>query len=372
MITRIIARVACFLLIIFVTACTLPEITPPAQPTTETPPSFISNPTETLPTGSATPIIPQFITDKNISGLLATKKAALTNPQFIEWAQDGQTLSIATQNSDSAGNQLFGVTTLNSLDLSPKSIFSSKDNRVTAIARDGQTVAAISQDMNSVSLYDLINGNTVTSTITPGFHIGQVSFSPDLSYIAITQAEAWEVVIYSFVNPQEVRRLTGFETAAPVFDAGFANSPQWIAWHARGTLQLQEVETGKLGPSFSHEDFLSAFSLSPDGTILATVASKVVNNQSFPTLFLWDAAQGTELTAIILENPANAVTFSPDGKMLAAGIGNLLQVWRVSDGQLLGSFAGHNDQINAVAFSPDGKSLASTGFDNQLYLWQVP
>jgi WD40 repeat protein len=199
-----------------------------------------------------------------------------------------------------------------------------------------------------------------------------VTFSPELTYIAVTQAETWEVVIYSFVNGQEIRRLTGFETAAPVFDASFANSPQWIVWHARGTLQLQEVETGKLGPLFSHEDFVSAFTLSPDGAILASAAGKTVNGTYSPTISLWDAAQGVEMNTLILNSPTSTLAFSPDEKLLAAGIGSSLQFWRVSDGKLLGSFAGHNDQINALAFSPDGKTLASTGFDNQLYLWQVP
>jgi WD40 repeat protein len=228
---------------------------------------------------------------------------------------------------------------------------------------DGRTIAVIAQGLNSVTFYDLGAENTAINTITPGFLIGNVTFSPDLRYIAVTQAESWEVVIYSFVSGQEVIRLTGYETAAPVFDAGFNFSPQWMVWHSRGTIQLQEVETGKMGARFEHQDFVSAFALSKDGSLLASVAGI--------TLTVWDASQGTALKTFSLTNPANAVAFSPDGNLLATGSGKSIDIREVTSGKLLVSLGGHFDQITTISFSPDGKYIATTGFDNQLYLWQV-
>jgi WD40 repeat protein len=168
-----------------------------------------------------------------------------------------------------------------------------------------------------------------------------------------------------------VRRISGFETAAPVFDAGYSASPQWILWHARAKVQLQEVETGKLSSEFNHEDFLSAYTTSPDGTLLATAAGKTVNGTFSPTVTLWDVVDGVEMHTLILPESANALSFSPDGKLLAVAVGKDLQLWRVSDGSLMGTFSEHMDSISLVKFSPDGKAIATAGFDNQLYLWQV-
>jgi WD40 repeat protein len=53
------------------------------------------------------------------------------------------------------------------------------------------------------------------------------------------------------------------------------------------------------------------------------------------------------------------------------GVGNTLQIWDVTSGNLIVSLEGHAGLINNVAFSPDGKYVATTGQDDQLYLWQV-
>jgi WD40 repeat protein len=67
-----------------------------------------------------------------------------------------------------------------------------------------------------------------------------------------------------------------------------------------------------------------------------------------------------------------AVAFSPDGQILALGSpdGNV-RLWRVSDGSLAGTLAGHADAVSSVAFSPDGQTLASGSWDNSVRLWRV-
>src|SRR5580692_4748380 len=55
----------------------------------------------------------------------------------------------------------------------------------------------------------------------------------------------------------------------------------------------------------------------------------------------------------------NAVTFSPDGKLLASAYANgPVRLWNPASGQPLQSTDSHAG-ANAVAFSPDGKLLAS-------------
>jgi len=65
----------------------------------------------------------------------------------------------------------------------------------------------------------------------------------------------------------------------------------------------------------------------------------------------------------------NALDFSPDGRLLAAGggvptRGSEIRVWTVADGQLRHRFdEAHSDSVFAVKFSADGKKLATGAAD---------
>jgi RNA polymerase sigma factor (sigma-70 family) len=68
--------------------------------------------------------------------------------------------------------------------------------------------------------------------------------------------------------------------------------------------------------------------------------------------------------------PVNCLSFSPDGKTLAAGdTGNTLRVWDVATGKKLFQPGEKEGSGYAVAFSPDGKMLAAGGRDDTIALW---
>jgi WD40 repeat protein len=169
----------------------------------------------------------------------------------------------------------------------------------------------------------------------------------------------------------EVQTLTGFETAAPIYNAGFKGSNDVIVWHARATIQTQNVSSGKMGIATSSEDFVDYYALTPDGKLLASAAMKTIDGNNTSTVTLWNAASGSEVRILILEQAVSCMTFSADGSMLAVGSGNNILVYEVSSGSLLVTLSGHSSLPMALAFSPDGYSLASAGQDSQLILWQV-
>lgn len=364
-------RCAAFLGIILVSACTLPEVTPPVETVVPVETSFVPS-TADSPAETVSPVPePVEITPKNAVALSAVYRSALINPQQLAWASDSLSLAVTTQSTDTTGNQVFGISILSVPDLLPSGIYSTQDGRVSDIAADGKKAAVISLDMTSVSVIDLGGDNAVLYPITPGFLIGNATFSPDGAYLALSKMESWGVVLYSAADGSEIRTLTGFETAAPVYEAGFKQSPQWMVWHARGTLQLQEVESGKFGSPLSHEDFVNAYALTRDGSIIASAASKMIDDAAVPVVILWDAVAGTELRTLVLPSSVQCLDFSPNGTMLAIGSGSALQIWDVASGEMLVSAEEHAGQINNLAFSPDGKFIATAGLDNQLYLWQV-
>jgi len=126
-----------------------------------------------------------------------------------------------------------------------------------------------------------------------------------------------------------------------------------------------------MGPALNHQDFVTAYASSWDGSMLASIASKVINDVAVPTISMWDAVQGEELKTLELTTPALCLDFSPNGALLAVGAGNNLEIWDVSTGAMIVSLEGHADAVTHLAFSDDGKYIAIAGMDNQLYLWQV-
>jgi serine/threonine protein kinase/WD40 repeat protein len=70
-------------------------------------------------------------------------------------------------------------------------------------------------------------------------------------------------------------------------------------------------------------------------------------------------------------NFANDMTYSPDGRILAAVLNNDIALIDTFDKHPTTFLVGHGDAIRDIAFSPDGTSLASVSNDQSLIVWDV-
>lgn len=103
-------------------------------------------------------------------------------------------------------------------------------------------------------------------------------------------------------------------------------------------LRLWEVETGKEIRQFNgHGRAILSLSVSPDGKTIASSGSD-------DTIRIWDTATGKELRRfrfkvdpLGLSPRSLVVAFSPDGKSVAAGINQRLQVLDIATGKMLHS-----------------------------------
>jgi WD40 repeat protein len=109
---------------------------------------------------------------------------------------------------------------------------------------------------------------------------------------------------------------------------------------------------------------INALAFSPDGNLLAA-------GQQDNSIDIWDTQSGRvrhHLTGHLCF--VSCVAFSPDGKRLASGSEDwTIKVWDLDVGRTTLSLTGHQGRIRDLAFSPDGSSLASASEDGSVRIW---
>jgi WD40 repeat protein len=107
---------------------------------------------------------------------------------------------------------------------------------------------------------------------------------------------------------------------------------------------------------------MNAVTFSPDGHLVAAGGTR-------GTIQIWNLEHPTAAASVFRDEKwIQSLTFSPDGKLLAAGYNDgtvrLRNLDRSSPG--LSILYGHTDNVTSVAFSPDGRMLASGGSDRTI------
>ena len=135
-------------------------------------------------------------------------------------------------------------------------------------------------------------------------------------------------------------------------------------------LLLWDPLSGDVSEASGHSDDIRAMTFSPDGTLLATGSVD-------RTARLWDAATGAPFAVFDgHSNGVSVVVFSPDGKRVAtASAGSFdstSRLWNVVAGGELHALAGHTDKIVAIRFTPDGGRVVTASADRTARIWDVP
>lgn len=127
-----------------------------------------------------------------------------------------------------------------------------------------------------------------------------------------------------------------------------------------------------------HSDSVTSIAFSPDGTLLA--AAVLCAHWDEPSscgegeIVLWDMTHDPPVTQAIIQGHAERiwqVAFHPDGALLAsASLDETVKIWDVtSDPPVLQATLPGNGLIEAVTFSPDGTLLAAA--ENTLRVWDM-
>ena len=195
-----------------------------------------------------------------------------------------------------------------------------------AISIDGLVLATGYPD-GSIKLWDGITGeNTRTfsteEVLTGGGKVFGVHLSTDGQTLATFAASLEGIPMVLLWNIPSGEALDSYDPqgliAGPVAYPLLAPDWQYVVWVSRGSVILVDPATGQEAQRLNHEDSVVALSFSPDGSLLATSAYKTIDGIFSPTVTVWDTDTGGEVATLsgFASVPA-ALAFSPDGFLLA-------------------------------------------------------
>jgi WD40 repeat protein/tRNA A-37 threonylcarbamoyl transferase component Bud32 len=251
-----------------------------------------------------------------------------------------------------------------------------------AFAADGHTLAAGGQE-GVVTLWAIDQPEAIGRFKDHPSAIAFLSFSPDGKALASGGAEG-AVRIRPIADANQER-----EWLQPAVVHSLAYSPdgKLLAIAAGAATLLRDAGTGKLIHTLrflpQNRGPVMQVAFAPDGRTLVTGAAgrRIVQ---------WDVAAGTMIRLLhdrtakeadLPQGALGAVTFSPDGRFVAAGFGypymhsrgqpEKVAVWDAGSGKELAMFVAHTNTIPCVSFSPDSQTLATASHDGTVKLWKA-
>jgi WD40 repeat protein len=211
---------------------------------------------------------------------------------------------------------------------------------------------------NDVRLVDTATGMIRGLAIRHGSDVIDAQFSPDAKYFATGSADMWARVWEAATGRPAGPRLEHTNYVAAV---AFNPDGTILAtgdYGPAGRVVLWDWRTGKRVREWRLDDIVVGVSFSPDGKYLAAVKAPDWSKRA--ELWLWEVASGTpvaKLPFMYRKSGGETAVFRPDGRaVLAVDINGVLRMWAVPSGRLLGERT--LDGRQTIRFAPDGQTLA--------------
>jgi WD40 repeat protein len=284
-----------------------------------------------------------------------------------------------------------------------------------ALSADRKSVAVVGSDDRVIRIWDLATGKEVRqfAALPANQAFFHLAWAPDgkalISYHHDRVVRVWDAATGKEERQLQLAPAVTSNTAGLL--VRFMPDGKSLAVAEDWSVRVLDAESGKELRWFGgHTTPITTISFSPDGKLLATVASdrharlwdvatgKTVALLSLPvgggrhlgfdgdgkllavgaadrTVRVFEVPSGKEVSRIDT-GPLTVTTFnlSRDGKTLylAAAGESIVRAYDVGAGKELSPPEGHSGPVSGVAWSPDGKTLATSGnADHSIILWDA-
>jgi RNA polymerase sigma factor (sigma-70 family) len=256
-------------------------------------------------------------------------------------------------------------------------------DRIRGLALGGDGKSVVTTCGKFVHVWELATGKEL-------FRLG--GFSAPANCVAASRdgkliaagCEDGAVRLFDVAERRELRRIVAHKERAPgwVGRGGVArllftsDGRRLVSMGSDTAVRLWDSATGEQLHDFGRFKAVWGLALAPDGQTLAGV----VNESDSWSIRLWEVADGHERKRLTPPDTRPiSVAFSPDGKMLATGVGegdwrkpSDIVLWDVARGEEIRRLRGHKGWVGCLAFAPDSKTLVSTSsVDISARVWDV-
>jgi type IV secretory pathway TraG/TraD family ATPase VirD4/WD40 repeat protein len=235
-----------------------------------------------------------------------------------------------------------------------------------AFSPDGRVLAT--GGTYGFQLWDMATGREIQKSDDPA---KSVAFSPNGRLVARTGIEGIEFSDLGVAKGNGASLawfgLPGYDTHGPVpRSVAFTPDSRAVAFvDSDNKVEVADVSSGHELTFGGGNTVDPVVAINPDGKTLAHILGY---GDSIQILNL-KTGQPVRVLTDPADRPLTSLAFSPDGGILAAGIGTKVVLWRVSDGTEVRVLKADKSLVDTVGFSGDGALLVSGGAGKTVKIW---
>jgi WD40 repeat protein len=250
-----------------------------------------------------------------------------------------------------------------------------------ALSPDTRIMAIAGSDDGSVSVLEAATGKLVRRLGEFSDTVGALAFSPAGEWLAagdetgairVWRTRDWEMLGVLTGHAGNIRALAFSPDATLLASGGEDMSVRLWRMGAQEPVHILQ----------GHRKRINALAFSADGGTLASGGDDA-------TILIWNVDAGGIARKLSGHSGSiNSICFAPDHSFLVSGGDESIRVWDAASGKLIKllteraptqsrryvrreAILYHNEAIMAVTFSPDGKVLACGGVNNAILLWDA-